>query len=680
MDLILSRGKSMSHFRTTLKLLSALTLMSSCAGNFESNSANVSALSLGSPSGLDSGTILPIDGASEKVQIDIPTIAAQDSSFASVNRTTVLESVGRASLTANKSVRLPKGTKLVAVIDNRCVSQRAQTASLSAESYSARLASVDESELSLQAYDMSIESDQTVGDLSAVADRDPCLVTISNDMTFHADATPNDPYFANQAQMKAISAASAFDTFFGASGGITSDVVIAIVDSGVDLTHPDLKANLWSDRSGANGFDFANRDTDPSDDNGHGTHVAGLAAAVRDNGVGVSGVMGSHAKIMAVKVIGADGSGSSTAIVNGMLYAVQNGAQVINMSLGGQGKSSAYQAALQDAVSKGVTVVVAAGNDSLQLSTTTWVSPGSYGSAINGMITVGSIDASTLARSSFSNYSPTYVELGAPGSGSIVSTYPGGRYATMQGTSMASPIVAGAAALTIGLLKSRGYQVTPALVESLLTSSGTASAGLTSYFKEGRYLNLQSLASMLNSKYPAGGGASVPVATPTPRPVAAATPTPTPTPRPVATPTPAPAPSTGGCDVMSSSEACRVYQLINSQRQRAGLTPLAILSRCELASQEHAQDMATNQYFSHDGLAETWTERMQRFSLTSSTVGENIAYGYTADSVVTAWMGSAGHRANILNSRFRSTGLGLAYDKSGRPFWVQCFSGLSGDR
>ena len=217
------------------------------------------------------------------------------------------------------------------------------------------------------------------------------------------------------------------------SGAIAgAGVTVAVVDTGIDLTHPDLAANI------AGGYNAIDPAKSANDDNGHGSHVAGTIAGV-DNTVGVLGVA-PRASLLAVKVLDRRGSGYYSDIIEGIQWSVNNGAQVINMSLGGTYDSSALHSAVTAAVNAGVVVVAAAGNSGPGDNTVNY--PAKYAEVIAVSATTSS---NTLA--SFSSRG-TEVELAAPGS-SIYSTYKGGGYQTLSGTSMASPHVAGAAALVI---------------------------------------------------------------------------------------------------------------------------------------------------------------------------------------------------------------------------------------
>lgn len=259
----------------------------------------------------------------------------------------------------------------------------------------------------------------------------------------HFQVTPNDPSYGSQWGLPKISAPAGWAVTTGSTG-----VTIAIVDTGVDKNHSDLVGKLVA------GYDFVNNDADADDDNGHGTHCAGIAAALTNNGIGVAGV-DWNARIMPVKVLNASGSGSYSGIANGIIWAADNGAKVISMSLGGSSGSATLESAVNYAAGKGVVIVAAAGNS----NTTAASYPGYY----TACIAVGST-TSTDARSSFSNYGANWVDVAAPGS-SIYSTYDGNTYATLSGTSMATPHVAGLAGL---LWAKQGAAATAATVRNAI--------------------------------------------------------------------------------------------------------------------------------------------------------------------------------------------------------------------
>ena len=230
-----------------------------------------------------------------------------------------------------------------------------------------------------------------------------------------------------------------------------ADVVVAVLDTGVS-PHGELGSSLLP---GQNLTSAPGGATDTTDRQGHGTHVAGTVAA--DAGSGVEGIA-AGAKVLPVKVLGDDGYGTSSWISGGIIWATDRGADVINMSLGGQYSSTVYDAAVAYARSKGATVVAAAGNS----NTSAVFMP----AAAPGVIGVAATDQNG-AKASFSNYG-SYVDVAAPGVG-IVSIYPGNGYAGMSGTSMASPHVAGVVALMVAAAPA----ITPDQVEQALTTSAT---------------------------------------------------------------------------------------------------------------------------------------------------------------------------------------------------------------
>lgn len=216
-------------------------------------------------------------------------------------------------------------------------------------------------------------------------------------------------------------------------------VVVAVLDTGVDLTHPDLAANLVAGKS------FIAGQLTPDDDNGHGSHVAGVVAAVANNG-GVIGVA-PEARIMPVKVLNYAGSGTDTGVASGIIWAVNNGAQVINLSLGSVYNSPAIADAVSYAAEAGVVIVAAAGNcgdHNYPFNGCNYEDQPAYPAALPEVIAVAATTESRQ-QASFSTSGP-YIEVAAPGS-NIFSTYAYGEYAVFNGTSQASPHVAGLAAL-----------------------------------------------------------------------------------------------------------------------------------------------------------------------------------------------------------------------------------------
>ena len=238
-----------------------------------------------------------------------------------------------------------------------------------------------------------------------------------------------------------------------------SEIIVGVIDTGIDYNHPDLAANMWvntgeipgngidDDRNGyiddVYGMNGINNSGNPWDDQYHGTHVAGTIGAVGNNGTGLAGVAW-NAKLMALKFLSSSGSGSSSDAIKCIDYAIRMGAKVLNNSWGGGGYSQALYDAIMRARNAGVLFVAAAGNSNVNNDVANFY-PASY--QIDNVLSVAATDRLDN-RSSFSNYGYARVALGAPGS-SIYSTYPNNSYNSISGTSMASPHVAGAAALAM---------------------------------------------------------------------------------------------------------------------------------------------------------------------------------------------------------------------------------------
>jgi subtilisin family serine protease len=305
---------------------------------------------------------------------------------------------------------------------------------------------------------------------NAVADLEAAGIAWAEpNYTFTLDKAPNDPHYPTQSlYLDRIDASAAWDITTG-----RPEIVIAILDTGVDTDHADLRDGIWRnpgeipgnglDDEGngfiddVQGWDFAANENDARDDHGHGTHVAGIAVARIDNEIGIAGLAG-RATVMPVDVFGG-GIGTYEDLIRAIVYATDNGAHVINMSLGASSYSRGEEAAVNYAHSRGVVLVAAAGNTgsgerSEQLH---------YPAAHENVIAV----ASTQADDGLSGFSTRgdFVDVAAPGSG-IYSTYPGG-YGYMSGTSMATPHVAGLAALIL----SRNPSLTPHQVRAAIETA-----------------------------------------------------------------------------------------------------------------------------------------------------------------------------------------------------------------
>ncbi|MCA1917432.1 S8 family serine peptidase [Methanospirillum hungatei] len=251
----------------------------------------------------------------------------------------------------------------------------------------------------------------------------------------------------------------------------SSDVIVAVVDTGVDYNHPDLAANMIA------GYDTRNNDSDPMDDHGHGTHCAGTIGAVGNNGIGVTGV-NWNVKIMPLKFLSSSGSGYTSDAIEAFAWGYSHGARIFSNSWGASG----IDTALRDSISSmpDALFVCAAGNSALNTDTNPH-SPGSLPNA--NILTVAATD-SRDALASFSNYGATTVDVAAPGV-NIYSTYPGNRYTTMSGTSMATPHVAGVA----GLLKAANPSMTMDQIKTAIMNGVDVKSGLSGRCVTGGRIN-----------------------------------------------------------------------------------------------------------------------------------------------------------------------------------------------
>lgn len=240
-------------------------------------------------------------------------------------------------------------------------------------------------------------------------------------------AAPNDPKWSSQWGPRTIGAPSAWETTRGSPG-----IVIAVLDTGAELTHPDLNGAFVA------GYDVVNRDSDPQDDNGHGTAAAGVLAARTNNGRGIAGVCW-ECRIMPVKVLDANGSGTNSAVAAGIVWAVDHGARVISMSLGGPGTTQTLTDAIGYATRRGVLLVAAAGNNG---STAPF-----YPAAYPEVLSVAGTDTSDKLYS-WSNYG-SWVKVAGPGCNTTTTL--GGGYGSFCGTSSATPVVAGLVGLAVSV-------------------------------------------------------------------------------------------------------------------------------------------------------------------------------------------------------------------------------------
>lgn len=327
--------------------------------------------------------------------------------------------------------------------------------------------------------DASLEATQSI--LNALK-QNPAVEYVEPNYIYSINFTPNDPGLSQQYGWTNIQAYQAWDVTLG-----SSSAVVAVVDTGIQRSHPDLDAKIVA------GYDYVQNDNAPDDGNGHGTHVAGTSAAETNNGTGGAGTC-PNCSLMPVRVLDNNGSGTLVNVANGINFAANNGAKVINLSLGGGGSTS-LQSAVDNAWNRGVFLACAAGNSNT--SNTSSAYPGAYANCFAVASTTN-----TDARSSFSNYG-SWVEAAAPGS-NIYSTWLNSGYNTISGTSMATPHVAGLA----GLLASQG--LTNAQIKQRICDTSDRISGTGSLWMCGRINAFRAVSN--------GGGTPTPTPTPTPPP------------------------------------------------------------------------------------------------------------------------------------------------------------------
>lgn len=407
------------------------------------------------------------------------------------------------------------------------------------------------------------------GDLDALADRlldDDCVLRASPNqkMEFQSHTAGdftwpnfNDDYVKQQKHLDAIDVTGGFSHIYNPTLGVNvlnngSEVIIAVVDTGIDTSHPDLVDNYWSftvtnsdktvdgpyfgvDAVSLDRMVQSYTDYNPYDEDGHGTHVAGLIGATANNDKGVVGVIPYRSKIMGVKVYRYNSSTGQnnpykTAVLNGARWARDQGAKVINISMGTLPIYSTsfdpdWEILFDELLSDGVSVVLATGNGSgadpaTEIDNKTFtILPAIYGHSYKGVINVGATQAETKLRASFSHFSTKYVEIAAPGtqinSGSIapglMSTAPTYNvlrfgtttgYAYASGTSQSAPQVAGAMGQVYAFAKDKtGSWPSPCVAEALVLFSADKLDELKDEFKDGNHLNLHTLGEVLLEFY-----------------------------------------------------------------------------------------------------------------------------------------------------------------------------------
>ena len=276
--------------------------------------------------------------------------------------------------------------------------------------------------------------------------KDPSVEYAQPNYIYHAHRIPSDSLYSGQWGLQKIKAPAAWDI----STGESSSAIAAVLDTGADFSHEDLAAKLVA------GYDYVNGDNNPTDDNGHGTHVAGIIGAITNNSIGVAG-MDWTGKILVIKVLDYNGDGSTASVKQGLIYAADAGAKAINMSLGQYFDDTSLREGADYATAKGCLMIASSGNDG--------VSTPCYPAYYSQIIAVGATDTDdkrSIWGTQSSNYG-SWVDVSAPGT-LISSTWKGSAYAFDSGTSMAAPFVTGLGSLLFSI----NPTLTPAQVKQVI--------------------------------------------------------------------------------------------------------------------------------------------------------------------------------------------------------------------
>ncbi|MFK8136947.1 MAG: S8 family serine peptidase [Bdellovibrionales bacterium] len=303
-----------------------------------------------------------------------------------------------------------------------------------------------------------------ISELRRLIDSSSCILGIGDQQTFYPSSyISSDPFFKSQVYLQEIGDP---ETMAEVGSLLNENLVVAVIDTGIDLDHPDLKSNIWINEREKNGlagidddgngytddiygYNFSSRVSSPEHQsyNDHGTHVAGLVAAVSENKIGIRAAFGNKVKVMALNVYGKYSGALTSDIDEAIYYAIENGAHVINISAGSPGASTTTAAAIAEALNHNVLVVVSAGNLKFNVDRKEFF-PAMYAKNYPGLISVAATDIQSGKLCEQSNYGVESIKIAAPGCDSsqvskgLFSLRSNARYGYKKGTSMAAPLVA----------------------------------------------------------------------------------------------------------------------------------------------------------------------------------------------------------------------------------------------
>lgn len=356
-----------------------------------------------------------------------------------------------------------------------------------------------------------IEEETTSDEFEKLLSKQECVLGASNRRQLFPSSYFSDPLAKGQTHyrdLEVFSDAAKLNQVYQAQ---QQEVIVAVIDSGLDLSHPDLKEHIWvnleelkgkagydDDANGydddIHGFDFSSRDGNPSHkgSSDHGTHVAGLIAATSNNQFGIASFAGPKLKLMILNVTGKYRGAMSEDIEEAVYYAINNGAHIINISMGSPGRADTLAYAINEATKRGIFVTASAGNQGYSLNDNFHL-PASYAQFIPGFMSIGAYDISNGQKCSGSNHSQEVVEIFAPGCDQrnpkkgLLSTMKGGSFGYRRGTSMSTPILSSAAAIIYGSRESQSLNQDMAVsVEKYFKENSRASHKILPYAQEGR--------------------------------------------------------------------------------------------------------------------------------------------------------------------------------------------------